>query len=318
MIWTRLRAAWLAGAVLAATALAGCENMGADGVDAELARNRGQKGFAIISSTAERATFNARGQRIVVEPPQGYCLDEGSVTVTRKSAFALVSDCMDNGGPELAENAGKGNVVKFAPPRSFPGIMTVSVSGEPAYGSEPGALNAFEALLDTPAGLTLLGRGSSPELGKVIAVRRIGGALYVLVEEPPGGRGAFLAPRFWRAFIDINNRLVLVTVSSFSDSPIADDAMMGFLALQMTGLRRANSLGTDSEEDEIASDFAARQGSVGWQGDLVAIQAVMSKKTDPKRSPVPLQRGQVASIGGGSGGGTHAPSHAPDPPRRPG
>jgi hypothetical protein len=318
MMWTRRRAAWLAGAVLAATALAGCENLGADGVDAELARTRGQKSFAIISSTAERATFNARGQRIVVEPPQGYCLDEGSVTVTRKAAFALVSDCMANGGPKLAENAGKGSVVKFAPPRAFPGIMTVSVSGEPAYGSEPGALDAFEALLDTPAGLTLLGRGSSPEPGKVAAVRRIGGALYVLIEEPPGGRGAFLAPRFWRAFIDINDRLVLVTVSSFSDRPIADDAMMGFLALQMTRLRQANNLAPDSEEDEIASNFAASQGREGGRAGLKAIHAITSGRNDPKRAPMPLRRGQVANIGGGNGGGAHAPSLAPAAPRRPG
>ena len=36
MMWTRRRAAGLTGAVLAATSLAGCENMGADGVEAEL------------------------------------------------------------------------------------------------------------------------------------------------------------------------------------------------------------------------------------------------------------------------------------------
>jgi hypothetical protein len=292
--------------------------MGADGVEAELDRIRGQKSFAIISSTSQSATFNARGQRIVVEPPQGYCLDEGSVSVTLKAAFALVSDCMVNGGPELAENAGKGNVMNFAPPRAFPGIMTVSVSGEPAYGSEPGALDAFEALLDTPAGLTLLGRGSSPVSGEVIAVRRIGGALYVLVEEQPGGGGAFLASRFWRAFIDINDRLVLVTVSSFSDRPIADDAMLGFLALQMTRLRQVNSLAPDSEEGEIASNFAARRARVGGQRGLKAIQAVTSDRAGPKRSPEPLRRGKVASSGGGNSGGVHAPSRAPAAPRRPG
>lgn len=317
MMWIRRWAAWVSGAVLA-MALAGCENLGENRADSELARLHGQKNFTIISSTARRAMFSARGQQIVVEPPRGYCLDHGSVTITRKAAFALVSDCLDNDSPGQAENAGEENVVDVVLTRVFPGILTVSVSGDPAYGTEPGALDAFEALLDTPAGQTLLGRGNSQKPGKIIAVRRIGGALYVLIEESAGGGGSILAPRFWRAFIDINDRLVLVTVSSFSDRPIADDAMMGFLALEMTELRQANSLASDSEEDEIASAFAARQGLGGGQGGLTAVQTVPSNRTDPKRSPLPLWRGRVASIGSGSGGGAHAPRRAPAAPRRPG
>ena len=234
------RRPWLLAGALAVLALAACENPGLSGRDAELARLRAEKGFAVVEVAAERAVFAAHGQRIVVEPPQGYCLDEGSVAVTRNAAFALVAECMQDRQAELKNGAGR--AVEIALPRVFPGILTVSVSGEPAYGWEAGALDAFEEMLGAEAGLKLLSRGNSPAPGEITATRRIGGALYVLIEEPAAGDAPILAPRFWRAFININGRLVLVTVSSFSDRPIAEDAMMGFLAQQMTRLRRANGL----------------------------------------------------------------------------
>ena len=90
------RRPWLLAGVLAVLALAACENPGLDGRDAELSRVRAERGFAVIEVTAERAVFAARGQRIVVEPPPGYCLDEGSVAVTRNAAFALIADCMQD------------------------------------------------------------------------------------------------------------------------------------------------------------------------------------------------------------------------------
>ena len=261
MMRFRYRRVWLLAGMLAAMALAACENPGLSGRDAELARVRAEKGFAVIEATAERAVFAVRGQRIVVEPPQGYCLDEDSVAVTRNAAFALVADCMQDHQAKLENGSGAGSAVEIELPRVFPGILTVAVSGEPAYGWEPAALDAFEELLDAESGLKLLGRGNSPAPGKIIATRRIGGALYVLIEEPSADEASILAPRFWRAFIDINERLVLVTVSSFDDRPVAEDAMMGLLAQQMTRLRRANGLRVNGEEGEIARQMAASLGA---------------------------------------------------------
>jgi hypothetical protein len=312
------RRPWLLAGVLAVLALAACENPGLGGRDAELSRVRAEKGFAVIEVTAERAVFAARGQRIVVEPPPGYCLDEGSVAVTRNAAFALVADCMQDHQAKLENGSGAGRAGEIALPRAFPGILTVAVSGEPAYGWETGALDAFEELLGAEAGLKLLGRGNSPAPGTIIATRRIGGALYVLIDEPAAEQAPILAPRFWRAFIDINERLVLVTVSSFSDRPIAEDAMMGFLARQMTRLRRANGLRIDREEDEIARQMAASLGAAEGQGGLTVIRsatpAVALGQDGPARAPVP--RGRVASAGTGSS--APAPARAPVAPRRPG
>ncbi|MHA1530115.1 MAG: hypothetical protein ACTSVG_13935 [Alphaproteobacteria bacterium] len=297
------RQTWLLAGVFAVLALAACETPGLGGRDAELARQRSAKGFAVIEVTAARVVIAARGQHIVVEPPQGYCLDEGSVSVTRNAAFALVADCMDDHQAELKSGAVAGRLVEIELPRVFPGILTVSVSGEPAYGWQAGALDAFEEMLGTEAGLKLLGRGHSPAPGRITATRRIGGALYVLIEEPVAEGASILAPGFWRAFININGRLVLVSVSSFSDRPMAEDAMMGFLTQQMTRLRRANGLPVDEEEAEIARQMVAGLGIAAGQGGLTAV-----------RPPPPAPRARVASAGARS----RAPTRAPLAPRRPG
>jgi hypothetical protein len=293
------RRPWLLAGLLAVLALAACENPGLDGREAEFARQHGEKGFAVVAVSAQRAVFAARGKRIVVEPPQGYCLDEDSVAVTRNAAFALVADCMQDHQAKLKNGAGAGRAAKLKLPRVFPGILTVSVSGEPAYGSEAGALDAFEELLEDGAGLKLLGRGDSTAPGSIIATRRIGGALYVLIEEPGAGSASILAPRFWRAFININGRLSLVTLSSFSDRPMAEDAMMGFLAQQMIRLRRINGLPIDREETEIANQMAESFDSEEDRGGLTAARAVL---------PAPRKRVARAP----------APARAPPAPRRPG
>ena len=288
------RRPWLLAGALAVLALAGCETPGESGLEAEIARQNYERGFAVIEASAERAVFSARGQRIVVEPPQGYCLDEGSVVVTRHAAFALVAECMQDRRAELENGAAAGRAVEIELPRVFPGILTVSVSGEPAYGSEAGAFDAFEEMLGTTAGLKLLGRSSRSAPGTITATRRIGGALYVLIEEPAAADAPILAPRFWRAFMNISGRLVMVTVSSFSDRPMAEDAMMGFLAQQMTRLRRANGLRIDAEEDEIARQMAASLATPEGHGGLTLIRAaapaVALGGPDPARAPVPRER----------------------------
>jgi hypothetical protein len=322
---TRIRRGrlWLLGPLLGVMALAGCENFGENSVGSELARIRGEKGFAVISSNSERAVFAARGQRIAVEPPDGYCLDEGSVDVSRLAAFALVADCLQDRLAEMENGAAATKVRKVALPRSFPGILTVSISGEPAFDQSQQALDEFEVFIGTEPGRKLLDRGDGTAPGKVIATRKLGGALYVLVEGSQAAGDGFLAPRFWRAFIDINDRLVLVTVSSFSDRPIAEDAMMGFLALQIARLRGVNDLPADAEESEIARQMVETLDLASEADTLIVGQADVavgkSNGISPERVPRPPARRRAgAQVGGVAGPGGRAPSNAPIALRRPG
>jgi hypothetical protein len=331
---------WLFGYLLGAMALTGCENIGESRVESELARIRGEKGFAVISSTSSRAVFAVRGQRVTVEPPEGYCLDEGSIDVSRLAAFALVADCLDVQVAALETGSGAGMAREIALPHSFPGILTTSISGEPAFDQSQQSLDEFEAFIGTEQGRKLLGRGNGTVPGMVIATRKVGGALYVLVERQQTTGDEFLAPRFWRAFIDINDRLVLVTVSSFTDRPIGEDSMIGFLAHQIARLRSANGLPADGEEDAIARQMAVTLDLASGTDTLIVGRADAAAKasdaTDPARAPRPPARRLANAQGAARGGqlpptppsaprrlasaqvGNVAPSSAPVAPRRPG
>jgi hypothetical protein len=280
------------GLLLVLLALAGCADLGESGVDAEFNRIQGERGVAVVSSSPQRAVFMARGQRIVVEPLASYCLDADAIEVTRRSAFTLITDCLDDRQVEVAQESGSGQAIAINLPRSFPGIMTVSVSGDPALGSEPQALDEFEALLRSDAGRQLLTRGDNGAKGSIVATRRAGRALYVLVDEE-GGQSSFLSPRYWRGFIQINERLVLVTVSSFSDRPTAADGMLAFLASQTAQLRRANGMKPDFDEDGIASQLAAFFSASPETGVEVASGDGVAQTEDgiaPTRAPKPQLR----------------------------
>jgi len=340
---------------LVAGLLAGCEGIGPageSGLADELLRIKGEKGIALISSRPDRAVFAVRGARVVVAPPKGYCLDEKSVEVTQRAAFTLIADCLTDRQAAVAQDDGKGNVVAIALPRSFPGILTVSISGELTLQPEEGGLESFEQALAGPSGQARLARGAGSDGGQVIETRSLGGAVYVLAEDEAGSN-VILAPRFWRAFTTLSGRLAMVTVSSFSDRPAGEEAMLAFLASAMAALRAANGVGSDAEEVRIAggleSSLAKLPASEAEAGVEVAVirddaPVQLSDGTDPGKSPLPPARkragggkkiaaataagsakpaprpaaqsatGSAAAASSGSG---QAPALAPKAPRKP-
>ena len=303
MMWTsKLNRLWLVPVLLAALVSAGCESAGFSTREAEIARQQGERGFAVLERSERRALFAANGREVAVEPPEGYCLDEESIAVTRRSAFVLVADCMQEQQEALANGESESRL-----PRAFPGILTVAVSGEAAFAQEPGALPAFETLLGTRAGGRLLGRGDRSAPGEIIAMRRLDGVLYVLIEEQTAeGSGSILSPRFWRAFTDVNGRMVLVTVSGFNDRPLGEGEMLAFLAAQMAELREANGQEASADESEIA---AVGMGALG-PGGATAVAPLPASRKAASGTTREMAVADAAEPGG-------APILAPMAPRRP-
>lgn len=263
---TLILLAWLVG-------LAGCASLelGKSGRGAELARQHAGESVVLLKAEEKRAVFEVRGRAVIIEPPEGYCLDADSAITTRRLGFVLVADCLQSPAESI-----------------FPGILTVSVSGEPIDGTGSD-LDDLEALLESERGRRLLGRSPSHRPGAIVATRRIGGALYVLVEEKPDGKARILQPRFWRAFVTIHDRLALVTVSGFADRPVAEDAMLAFTAAEVARLRRANGLPPDPEEDEIAAAAPGRRGrstngrAVPVEASITPLTAVPQPRARPSR-----------------------------------
>lgn len=248
------RTAPLAAALTAGLLQAGCQELEAQSSRTE--RLSAQSGLAIVSSHPARAVIAADGREVVVEPAGGFCVEEDALSISGAAAFALLSDCQPQGA------------------RAFPGIVTVSVSNtsmiDPGTTAED-ALAAMRQFLATDQGLALLGRSGGPI--RVEAARDVGDGLYVLVEDGTAAPLPILSPRFWRAFVELNGRMAMVTISSFRDNPLGDNAMLGSLARQVVALRRANRSPASAEEMALAAlaeELAARPRTVDeGSGDFV-------------------------------------------------
>ena len=232
-------AALLGGAI----GLGGCAEMdlerGFSGREAEWARTDAAGDFSVVSSSHARAVVSALGQQVAVEPAHGFCLAEEAIETSDRSAFLLLGDCA------IEDPTGNGPTVEgqLDLPRGLPGIITISISGDPGFsriGGDAGDLADLQSFVATAEGRALLGRGGNGDQVSVADTRRIGDTLYVLVEDADGGVPV-LAPRFWRAFLELNERLAVVTISGFRDRPLPEEDMLRHLGDQVRQLQVANS-----------------------------------------------------------------------------
>jgi hypothetical protein len=297
--------------------LSGCLQLepGLSGRDAELSRTGSATpaeaapggAFRIVEAGPARAVVSARGRRVTIAPVEGLCLAGDALDTSGAGAFAVIAEC-------VAEGRAEGEAL----PPGFAGLVTVSVSGEPMFGEggRERALRRLRDFLGTVPGLALLGRNGSGRTVEMVESRRIGDSLYVHVHDRHQGELALLAPDFWRAFVEIEGRLVLVTVSGFRDRPLPEDEMLAVLAAQVARLREANGMAPEAAERALARGAGAvlvpvarrAEGTRPAAGDP-ALRA--ADASEPTGTPPPRRRPAA------SAGARPAPAVAPRAPARP-
>ncbi|MGF1446847.1 MAG: hypothetical protein ACFBRM_11705 [Pikeienuella sp.] len=325
----------LSGALVAALCgIGGCmqPERGFSGRAAELARQR-TPAYAFLEEGPERAVLLARGVALVLAPVEGLCLTRGSFSASRSGAFAVIADCVTEAA--VVSPVAEGSALDLPP--SFPGLVTIAISGAPARreGGAEAQLAELESLLGAGEGLEMLGRngdGGTVELVEMVRGDGASAALYVHVRDSHKGGLALLAPDFWRGFVEIRGRLVLVTVSGFRDRPIDEGEMMDLLRRQVARLRSVNA-GPEPDvetllaaagaapEDPGAQAVAEAPAVAGARGDAAAagdglrdldgLEVVVVERgagDEPER----LQADQTSS----DGGTAQAPEQAPPPPVR--
>ncbi|MEM9148537.1 MAG: hypothetical protein AAGC57_20440 [Pseudomonadota bacterium] len=295
---------------------------GESGLAAELDRLRAPGPFRYDEIGRDQAVVVARGRRVVLRAVEGLCLTQGAMDVSQEAAFAVVADCIGEDGAAIDAAAG-------TLPPSFGGLLAISISGEPMFAGETGRATALRRLRDflgTAPGLALLGRNGSGASVELVDARQIGDALYVHVHDSQEDALALFAPGFWRAFVELNGRLAMVTVSGFRDLDVEPEAMLSLLAGQLAELRRVNGGAAFQDEINLAEGAGAAlsdvrlaatdptEGLEDLRGQLAA------RKPAPRQVPVPSSRpgagsSQTAAVDQGT---RLAPETAPLAPPRPG
>ncbi|MEM9762627.1 MAG: hypothetical protein AAF968_08980 [Pseudomonadota bacterium] len=221
--------------VIAVGLLSGCMvSPGAPTLDAELTRIRDGAAFRGVSVSPLEAVIDARGRPVVVSPGKGSCINPDTLDLADNSAFMLLSDCAVELGATNGQASDTRAGKRLHLDHGFPGLITVSVSGDGR-----GTLESLERFVASDAGRVQLARGSDGAGVEIAEMREIDDALFVLarsVDQPV----PLLSNEFWRAFVEVNERLVLVTVSAFQANELEKEAMFAEALGQVEALRAGN------------------------------------------------------------------------------
>ena len=292
-------------ALLVVATLPSCEQQGFSGVSEEWDRRRAGP-YYVVSAAPDRAVVSAKGRQVAIEPADGFCLARESVETTGRSAFALIGDCALDTSTASAPRGSRGELQL---PRGLPGIITVSISGDPGFGERSDeSLNDLSAFLDTSEGRKLLGRSGRGGTVTVVETRRIGDGVYVLVDDAAENAVPVLDSTFWRAFVELNQRLTVVTVSGFKDRPLGRDEMLKYLVEQIQTLQVANRFPIN-ETGILVADRGRRDREARVQAlsDLVPTLGVVETGTAAQETAEVEEEALAAG-----------PDLAPEPLPRPG
>jgi hypothetical protein len=170
-----------------------------------------------------RAKVTVAGRAITIAPPPGFCIDPPSTTVNSDGAFVLMSDCVLLGGRAAAGRA----------PVAAALTASVSAGGLGGEGDDEAAtLEDLQVFLDTPDGLALVSRSGRSDRVAIRARLLRNDVLYVLVEDRGAQPIAGIERQFWRAFLEVNGRLVALSIIGFQGAgPGPQDALNQLAAL---------------------------------------------------------------------------------------
>ncbi len=152
-------------------------------------------------------TVNAGEVAVVIAAPPGFCVDRATIDENPRGAFMFLSDCHTN--------SSTGQVARTP----ISAILTASISPTGMVGRESGvkpALSALGAFLASPVGLFSMGKSNVDRAVKILKAKQSDVALYLLVQDSAFQDDAGASNRYWRAFSEINGRLVALSVTGYT------------------------------------------------------------------------------------------------------
>jgi len=184
-----------------------------------------------LGTAASRTTVNVAGDAITVIAPTGFCVDNKSTSVDRTGAFVLMSDCdLLSGQP-----ASRTDIVGAA--------LTASISngGLGGEGDDPvQSLADLQEFVDTGEGKALLSRSGQSNGVRILSTMQHGDVLFVLVEDRGRQPIAGVEQQFWRAFLELGDRLVVLSVLEFEGAGVSSQDGLNLLSSLASSLQRAN------------------------------------------------------------------------------
>lgn len=183
---------------------------------------------AALGGAADRATVAVAGRDVTILAPPGFCVDPAATNVSASGAFVLVSDCALLGGPSPEGDAGD----------TVGAVLTASVSAAERDG--PGTVAEVQAFAATAQGRAALGRSGRGDRVRIVATRTRGDVLYLLIEDRGPQPIAGIEPAFWRAFLEVDGRMTVLSVLGFEGAGVGPTEGLALLQRFADHVQAAN------------------------------------------------------------------------------
>lgn len=207
----------------------------------------------VSGTTPTQTTVTAGGRAVRIVAPAGFCVDPRSTDVSQAGAFVLVSDCAlltrePGAGPKLTSAAASAGVTapdpmaeaaRQKPPVYAALTANVSTTGLGEAGPATRSLADLAAYAKTPPGLMLISRGGRSDRTRLLDSVMRDDVLYLYVEDNGPQPVPGMGPRFWRAFLEANGRLVAASELGF-DGGLDKQSGFNLVSTFARGIKAAN------------------------------------------------------------------------------
>lgn len=175
------------------------------------------------------------GGAVTIAAPKGFCIDASSYQDTETGAFIPIGACA-----ALTKNPADPK-----PPK--PAFLTATVLPMPlqatAISDDPNIrLREAHKFVQSDVGRAALSRVGKADTVKLLDVKTASGVLYVRLRDTSEGLPAALSNTTWRAFLEVNGRLVTASATAFAEQPFGQGKGYELLREFVAQIRKANKI----------------------------------------------------------------------------
>ncbi len=201
----------------------------------------GCAGFGLNNSAPTGASMISKsvmtrsgGTDIIIAAPDGFCINRATIDENPRGVFMFLSDC------RVVDGSNGAKLARIP----ISSILTASISPSGLVGSENGmkpALTALRGFLETEIGTFTLGKSNVEGAVKILQVKQTDTALYLLIQDSAFQDDAGASNRYWRAFSQVNGRLVALSATSYSPTDAGETRSLAVIRAFMQAMLDSNA-----------------------------------------------------------------------------
>ena len=171
--------------------------------------------------------------RLTVGGPDGFCVDPEATQDRGVTAFVLLGNC-----------AAIANSARLPQP-AVPALLTASIS-EPSEGSSlRESIPSLGSFFSSENGRRLLSRDEDPETVEVLDSFHQADVFFLHARDRSTGSIEGVREDYWRAYLDLGNRIATLSVLGLADQEITNDQSLETLRSFAIAVTSANGPGAD-------------------------------------------------------------------------